>query len=130
MSHFAKVKDGLVEDVIVADQGYIDKLPLESGVTWVQTSYNTAGGVHYGQDKNPDGGVALRKNFAGISDIYDAGRDAFYQQKLWPSHILNEDTCIWEPPVPDPNPVDSDGLPLLPLTYVWDEDQVKWVEID
>ena len=108
MSHFAKVKDGLVEDVIVADQGYIDKLPLESGVTWVQTSYNTAGGVHYGQDKNPDGGVALRKNFA----------------------ILNEDTCIWEPPVPDPNPVDSDGLPLLPLTYVWDEDQVKWVEID
>lgn len=114
MSHYAKVEDGVVTEVIVAEQDFIDTLDG----TWVQTSFNTRGGVHYGSDGQPDGGVALRKNYAGIGYIYDEKLDAFYAEKPYPSWTLDEDSCVWLPPVPYPD----DGL------YDWDEDSQQWVE--
>ena len=70
MTHFAKIEDNVVVYVIVAEQDYIDN---HAEGTWVQTSYNTRGGVHYGQDRDPDDGVALNKNFAGAGSIYVDG---------------------------------------------------------
>ena len=123
MAHYAKVKNAKVLQVIVAEQSYVDSLPSESGVTWIQTSYNTMGGVHYSSDDPPvpDGGVALRKNFAGIGDTYDSTRDAFIPQKPFNSWVLNETTCLWDAPVDKPN----DGK-----TYNWDEDNEQWVVVD
>ena len=121
MSHFAKVKNNLVETVIVAEQDFINSLPSESGVTWIQTSYNTRGGIHYAPNSNTaDGGVALRKNYAGIGDTYDSVRDAFYAPQPYPSWILNETSCIWEAPVAHPN----DGK-----LYNWNESNLAWEEI-
>ena len=126
MSHFAKIEDNLVTTVIVAEQDFID---TQEG-TWVQTSYNTKGGVHYGQDGNPDDGVALRKNYAGVGMIYDSTRDAFYSPKRYPSWTLNESTCQWEAPLELPE--DYDGTTPL----VWNEDLYQsdntkgWVEIE
>ena len=82
MSHFAKIEDGIVTQVIVAEQPFIDR---QDG-TWVQTSYNTRGSVHYGQDGNADGGVALRGNYAGIGYTYDADNDVFYVAKPFTIH--------------------------------------------
>jgi len=110
MSHFAKIEDGVVTQVIVAEQDFID---TQSG-TWVQTSYNTHGGQH------SQGGTPLRKNYAGINYIYDSTRDAFYTPQPYPSWTLNETTCLWEPPVAYP----SDGK-----KYTWNEDTTSWVEI-
>lgn len=110
MAHFAKVEDGIVTQVIVADQDVIDSGLFGSG--WVQTSYNTRGGEH------PEG-RPLRKNFAGIGYTYDAERDAFIPPKHFESWVLNEDTCIWEAPVPYPN----NGV-----LHVWDEETLAWVE--
>ena len=109
MAHFAEIQNGLVEQVIVAEQEFIDTL---AGV-WVQTSYNTHGGVH------SNGGTPLRKNYAGIGYAYDAVRDAFIPPKPFPSWLLDEDTCLWGAPVPVPD----DGK-----YYVWDEAQQSWVE--
>ena len=117
MSHFAKIVNNLVTTVIVAEQDYIDTLEG----TWVQTSYNTSGGVHYGQDGNPDGGVALRKNYAGIGHTYDATKDAFYEPQPYASWTLDNDTCVWNPPTAYP---DDDKM------YNWDEDNTKWKEIE
>jgi hypothetical protein len=126
MSHFAKIEDNLVTTVIVAEQDYIDTLEG----TWVQTSYNSKGGVHYGQDGNPDGGVALRKNYAGVDHTYDSVKDAFYEPKPHNSWTLDDDTCYWEPPIayPDDDAIDKG--------YNWDEDLYQsdntkgWVEIE
>jgi hypothetical protein len=109
MTHFAKIENNLVTTVIVAEQDYID---TQEG-TWVQTSYNTRGGVHYDQDNNPDGGVALRKNYAGIGYIYDASKDAFYEPKPHNSWTLDDDTCYWKAPITYP---DDDK------SYNWDDD--------
>ena len=98
MAHFAKVVDGIVDRVIVAERDFID---TQEG-TWVQTSYNTRGGVHLGQDLEPDGGVALRKNYAGIGFTYDSDRDAFYEPQPYPSWVLDEDTCWGNAPVAYP----------------------------
>lgn len=91
MSHFAKIENNIVTQVIVADESVITNFPG----TWVQTSYNTRGGIHYGQDGQPDGGVALRKNYAGIGYTYDSTLDAFYSPR--PNNLvrLNESTCVW-----------------------------------
>jgi hypothetical protein len=86
MSHFAKVVDGIVEIVIVAEQDFIDD-HFEG--TWVQTSYNTYGGVHSA------GKTPLRKNYAGAGMVYDAGRDAFYAPQPSENATLDEDTCLW-----------------------------------
>ena len=118
MSHFAKVENGVVTQVIVADQDVIDSGMFGSG--WVQTSYNTKGGVHYGQDGQPDSGVALRKNYAGIGFTFDSGRDAFISPQPYPSWTLNEETCQWTAPTPMP----TDGK-----MYRWDEATLAWVEM-
>ena len=117
MAHFAKVVDGTVEQVIVAEPEFFETFVDSSPGQWIQTSYNTRGGVHYGQDGNPDGGTALRKNYAGIGFTYDAGRDAFIPPQPWASWTLNDDTCLWESPVAYPD----DGQ-----RYEWNEDITSW----
>ena len=115
MSHYAKVENGIVTQVIVAEQDFINTLPNKD---WVQTSYNTYGNVHYGSDRKPDGGIALRKNYATVGSIYDALRDAFYTPSPFPSWLLNETTYLWEPPIPYP----EDGK-----DYLWNEEKQEWV---
>ena len=104
MGHFAEIdKNGLVIRVVVANQEYIDTGSLGDPLTWVQTSYNTRGGVHYLPNSNtPSGNLQFRKNYAGIGYMYDKKRDAFIPPKPFDSWILNEDTCLWDPPVPFP----------------------------
>ena len=120
MSHFAKVINGIVETVHVVDQDYIDSGKLGDPDNWIQTSYNTRGGVHYAPNSSePDGGVALRKNYAGKGYTYDSDKDAFIPPKPFPSWVLNEDTCLWNPPTSYPD----DGK-----EYIWDEDTTSWKE--
>jgi len=115
MAHYAKVKNGIVEDIIVADADFFNDFVDDTPGEWIQTSYNTQRGVH------SEGGTPLRKNFAGIDYIYDATRNAFYKPKPYPSWTLDEDTCQWEAPTAYPD----DGK-----TYEWDEDTTNWVEIE
>lgn len=111
MSHFAKVENGIVTQVIVAEQDVIDSGAFGDG--WVQTSYNTRGGQH------PDG-RPLRKNYAGIGYTYDSTRDAFIPPQPFASWTLDEQTCQWNPPTTYPN--DSNQ-------YAWDEPTTSWVAI-
>lgn len=120
MGHFAKVVDGFVTQVIVAEPEFFDTFVDSSPGDWIQTSYNTHGGVHFGQDGQPDDGTPLRKNYAGIGYYYDRKRDAFIPPKPFNSWLLNEDTCLWDAPVPYPD----DGK-----RYKWDEDTTSWVEV-
>jgi hypothetical protein len=121
MSYFAKIEDGVVTNVIAADQDFIDN---NMDGEWVQTSYNTYGGKHYDPDTGlEDDKPQLRKNYAGIGGIYDSVRDAFYASQPYPSWTLDEDTCIWGPPVPQPADMSPEKM------YEWDEDTTAWVEI-
>ena len=120
MGHFARVNiTGKVDRVIVAEREFIDTLP--DGGMWVQTSYNTRGGVHYDPhtgEPSADQSKALRFNYAGIGYAYDPARDAFIPPNPgYPSWTLDEASCQWVPPVPMP----TDGA------YVWDEAQQQWV---
>ena len=122
MSHFAKVIDGIVETVHVVEQDYIDSGKLGDPDNWVQTSYNTRGGVHYAPNSNePDGGIALRKNYAGKGYTYDQTRDAFIAPKPFASWTLDESTCQWEPPVAHPG---------YDKTHIWNEATTNWVEVE
>ncbi len=120
MAHYAFLdENNIVTEVIVG------KDENEDGVDWEvaygnfrnqvckRTSYNTHGGVH------TFGGVPFRKNYAGLGYTYDATRDAFIPPNSYPSWSLNEDTCLWEPPVPYP----TDGK-----RYTWNEETQSWVE--
>jgi hypothetical protein len=99
MSHFAKVVDGIVVQVIVAEPEFFNTFVDTSPGTWVQTSYNTRGGIHYSPDTNtPDGGIALRKNYAGIGYTYDSIRDAFIAPKPNDDWLLDENSCLWYDP--------------------------------
>jgi hypothetical protein len=111
MSHYAKVENGIVTQVIVAEQDVIDSGIFGSG--WIQTSYNTLGGQH------PEG-RPLRKNYAGVGYTYDSQRDAFIPPKQFNSWILNENTCLWNAPVDAPN--DN-------KRYYWQEDSLSWIEL-
>jgi len=114
MAHFAKIdENNIVTTVLVAEQEFIDTLSDKE--QWIQTSYNTQGGVHV------LGGTPLRKNFAGIGYTYDAIRDAFIPRKPSNFHswILNEQSCTWKAPIPYP----TDGA-----DYYWDEQQVNWIK--
>ena len=102
MSHFAKVTDGKVTQVIVAEKEFFDTYVDNTPGEFIQTSYNTRGGVHYGQDGQPDGGVALRGNYAGIGYIYDRANDVFYAPQPGADWVLNKSTWTWE----NPNPVE------------------------
>ena len=117
MSHFAKVENGLVTEVIVAEQDFIDSGLVGDPAQWIQTSYNTRGSVHYGPDGQPDGGVALRGNYAGIGYTYDAVNDVFYAPPPFTSWTLNETTWSWQAPVP--MPVDGNY-------YAWNEELLEW----
>jgi hypothetical protein len=114
MSHFAKVVNGIVEEVLVIEQDVIDTGIFGSPSLWVQTSYNTHGGQH--PQNQP-----LRKNYAGVGYTYDAVRDAFIAPQPYPSWLLDEDTCLWDAPVPRP----QDGE-----NYWWDEDTLSWVLVE
>ena len=94
MSHFAKVLDGKVVNVIVAEQEFFDTFVDSSPGTWLQTSYNTSGGKH------PEG-RPLRKNYAGIGYTYDPVRDAFIAPQSYTSWVLDEETCLWINPNPE-----------------------------
>jgi hypothetical protein len=126
MSHFAKVNNGIVTKVIVAEQDFIDSYNDSDEGVWIQTSINTCGGVHLGQDGKPDGGIALRGNFAGVGYIYDSQRDVFIPPKPFESWVLNETTCLWDAPVAMPSDVGT-GEP--PKRYTWDEATTNWVAV-
>jgi hypothetical protein len=121
MSHFAKLESNVVTQVIVAEQEFIDSLPDAN--SWVQTSYNTRGGKHYDPETGePDDGVALRKNYAGIGFKYDVDRDAFIPPQPYASWTLVEETCLWQSPEPMPEiPLDEAGQPTG--GYMWSEDE-------
>lgn len=115
MSYFAKVVDGVVTEVIVAEQDFIDAFCTG---TWIQTSYNTRQNVHYDSDGNPDSGTALRGNYASIGYTYDTENDVFYSPKPYASWVMNQTNWTWEAPVPMP----EEGGP-----YTWDEETTSWV---
>jgi hypothetical protein len=114
-----------------ADEMYIiDGLDTETNYSNLynciakRTSYNTRGGIHYQADNNTlslDQSKAFRKNYAGIGYYYDSIRDAFIPPKPFPSWTLNEETCLWESPIPYP----KDGK-----LYQWNEDILNWEEIN
>jgi hypothetical protein len=122
MAHYAFLdENNIVTEVIVGkDEG-------EEGVNWEQhygafrgqlckrTSYNTRGGVH------SNGGTPFRKNYAGIGYTYDPVRDAFIEPKPAPSFTLDEETCLWVPPIPMP----EDGN-----FYAWDEGTLSWIKVN
>lgn len=116
MAHFAKVVNGIVEQVIVADTKEWCETNL--GGEWIQTSYNTRGGIHLGPLGLPDGGIALHKNYAGIGYSWDGV--GFAAPQPYASWILNQETYLWEAPVAYPN----DGK-----FYEWNEDDQEWVEV-
>ncbi len=120
MAHYAKIQDNKVTKVIVAEPEFFSVFVDNSPGEWIQTSYNTRGGIHYGQDGQPDGGEALRKNYAGVGFTYDRERDAFIPSKPFASWVLDEFSCLWYPPIPRP----TDDKP-----YVWNESTQTWDEV-
>lgn len=114
MAHFAKVVDGKVTQVIVAEPEFFDTFVDSTPGEWIQTSYNTYGGVH------TQGGTPLRKNYAGVGYTYDRDLDAFIPPKPFASWILNEGTGLWEAPVAMP----TDGK-----SYTWKEETLSWEEV-
>ena len=113
MAHFAQINENnMVTQVIVVEQDTLNTGLFGDPASWIQTSYNTRGGQH------PEG-RPLRKNYAGIGYTYDPTRDAFIPPKPFNSWGLNEETCLWEAPVPYPT---DDKM------YLWDEETVNWIE--
>jgi hypothetical protein len=115
MAHYAKVENGIVTQVIVADQEFIDSGALGDPAQWIQTSYNTQGGVH------TMGGTPLRKNYAGVGFLYLEEHDAFVPPKPYASWVLKEDATGWEPAIARP----TDGK-----NYIWDESILNWKETE
>ena len=128
MAHFAKIglNNKVIDVIVVNNNAILDADGNESEINginfltqltgwalWKQTSFNTHSGVH------SQGGTPLRKNFAGIGFTYDKTRDAFIPPKPYPSWLLNDSTCQWEPPVAYPD-ADSDER------YSWNEETTSW----
>jgi len=121
VSHFAKVTNGKVTQVIVAEKEFFDTYVDSTPGEWIQTSYNTRGGVHYAPNSNtPDGGIALRGNYAGIGYTYDRANDVFYPPQPYPSWTISAPNWTWTPPVAYP----TDGK-----QYTWDESIKNWVVV-
>jgi len=114
MAHFAKVVNGTVTKVIVAELDFVNTFIDNSPGKWIQTSYNTFGGVH------SEGGTPLRKNFAGVGFTYDSDLDAFIPPKPYDSWTLNETTCLWEAPVAYPD----SGV------HTWNEETQSWDAVE
>ena len=128
MTGYAILDENNVVTSVICGKDETDTDNLPSGCSsWEdyyggkRTSRHTRRGVHFGEDGQPDGGVALRKNFAGVGFTYDSVRDAFYEPKRYPSWVLDEDTCLWNAPVS--KPTDNNKY------YLWDEDTTSWVEV-
>tara|TARA_A100000171_G_scaffold25933_1_gene24195 strand:+ start:44 stop:430 length:387 start_codon:yes stop_codon:yes gene_type:complete len=127
MAHYAKVLDGKVIKVIAAEAEFFDTFVDDSAGTWIQTSYNTRGGVHYQPNTHTPSenqSLALRKNFAGVGYLYDG--TGFYAPQPFNSWTLNNTTYLWEAPLTYP----TDGN-----VYRWNEDAYQadnttgWVEV-
>ena len=114
LGHFAKVVDGKVVQVIVAEPDFFDTFVDSSPGTWLQTSYNTIGNQH------TQGGTPLRGNYAGIGFTYDRENDVFIAPQPYPSWTLDEATWSWKPPTP---------YPLQGSPYIWDEQTLSWIEV-
>ena len=110
MAHYAKVQDNIVTQVIVAEASFFDTFIDTEPGEWIQTSYNTHGGVH------SLGGTPLRKNYAGIGYSYDRTKDAFIPPKPFSSWILDDTTCLWKSPIDMP----STSLSTSQY-YYWDD---------
>lgn len=122
MAHFAEIdENNIVTRVLVVPDNVVSygnqylSNTLGFGGTWIQTSYNTKGGVH------TLGGTPIRKNYAGIGFIYDENLDAFIPPQPYPSWILNTTSCLWEPPIPRPEEAGK--------IFAWDEDSQSWIEV-
>lgn len=126
MAHFARIgNDNIVLDVIKADQESIASGLFGDPSKYIQTSYNTRGGIHYDPETgepSADQSKALRKNFAGIGFTYDENKDAFISPKPYPSWVLNDDSCLWFAPIAYPND-DPMG------SYIWNEETQDWVSV-
>ena len=121
MSHFAKVVNGQVTQVIVAEPDFFNTFIDSSPGEWIQTSYNTRANVHYLPNSDtPSGNEPLRGNFAGIGYTYDKENDVFYPPSPFPSWILDQTTWTWTSPTPIPND---------DKRYNWDEATLSWVEV-
>lgn len=123
MAHFAKVENGLVTEVIVAEKDFIDSGAIGEPSLWIQTSYNTRGGIYYEPNSDvpsPDQSKALRGNYAGIGYVYDSVNDIFYAIQPYPSWTLNTTTWTWDSPIPYPS---DDGI------YNWNEYAQEWVKV-
>lgn len=123
MAHFAKVVNGIVTQVIVAEPEMFDTFIDTSPGEWIQTSYNTMGGIHYNSETgepSEDQSKALRKNFAGIGYTYNAQLDAFIPPKPYNSWILDNTTGTWKAPVDRP----TDGN-----VYIWNEAEQSWEQM-
>lgn len=142
MSHFAQVIDGIVQEVIVAEQDFIDSISIVTPIVdtpfvfnplfpdaqppsppkpfkWIETSYNTRGNVHYNPNTGlPDEEPPLRGNYAGIGYTYDAVNDVFYAPQPYPSWVLNTSTWTWEAPI---------EMPTTKGTWIWDEPTISWI---
>jgi hypothetical protein len=126
MGHYAKVINELVIETVVADQEWVDAQPKVWYIDWIETSYNMKGGVYYDPETNkPHENQSLatatpgrkRKNYAGIGYRYDPKRDAFIPPTPFPSWVLNEETCLWEAPIPYPEKTKD---------YIWNEEKQEW----
>lgn len=125
MAHFAKVdSNNVVTEVLVIDQAEVNTGNWGDPAQWVQTSYNTRGGVYYTPGTttpDPDQSKAFRKNYAGVGMIWDAVRNMFYDRQPYPSWTLDEQTGTWVPPVPL-------DVPALDIPFwKWDEATQQWV---
>jgi hypothetical protein len=119
MSHYAKVLDGKVIQVIVAEADFFNTFVDTSPGTWIETSYNTRGNVHYNPNTGlPDNKPPLKGNYAGIGYTYDQSNDVFYAPQSFPSWVLNTCTWTWEAPTPMPNDNKS---------YIWNEPTLSWI---
>ena len=119
MAHFAKIENGVVVQVIVAEEDFIATGALGDPASWVQTSYNTRGGIHYGQDGQPSGREPLHKNYAGIGYTWDG--TGFAAPQPFPSWTMNQTSYLWEAPVAMP----TEGGP-----YSWNEETQSWDAIE
>ena len=127
MAHFAQINDqDIVQQVLVIDQAEIDTGNWGDPASWIQTSYNTRGGVYYipnTDTPDPDQSKALRKNYAGIGYVYLANGpegEGFVPPSPYPSWVMNSFSYLWEAPVPMP-------VPNNPPAYEWDEATVSWI---
>jgi hypothetical protein len=130
MSQFAQIdENNIVQRVLVIDQAEIDTGNWGDPASFVQTSYNTRGGVYYTPNTNtpdPDQSKAFRKNFAGIGYTWlpnGPDGEGFVPPSPYPSWVMNSFSYLWEAPVPMP-------VPNNPPFYIWDEATLSWVLAD